>query len=590
MHITDLQVNAFGVCRDLELERIVDNVTVIYGPNEAGKTTLLQFLRGVLYGYHSGRSRYLGVHHGVEHGGWLKLVDGPQETGMVTRLAKAGPRGTWKEEVQVEADAKGAGGQDWLSARLAGVDEQIFNNVFTVGLQELQELGALDATAAAEHLYDLTTGLDRVSLADVMQYLAETHAGLIDAANSDAEILLLCKRQQQLSGELDAQLRKGRNWSRLAARKRAVEEDLTLLEQDLARYRKEQRLYEIALQVYPQWIQQQEAQKQLDQLGPQVSSTAAGLPPDASIQLDRYNEGIARAKEAIEEIREQRRAIAPELETDMTSRRLLRQAARIEAVREHGHWVASLATQSQALTAEVARLREDVERQCPGASLLAADGGPGVPELTPRIINALRVPARRLRDEKKRFADVESELQTHRHEAESAGRELQLAMADHGVEDLQSSIGEAAEEVNRLRRRMNTEEQLDRLARNREDALLQSQELFDQELLPVWSLMALGGVFVGGFVFLFTGLLLGSYFSFSVTTGILFAILGIGGMASALGIKHAWEKNQARRQAGVQQQQELLALQEKQAMKERDQLDLELAGGHGAWDYRSKVA
>ena len=58
MHITDLQVNAFGVCRDLELGRIVDNVTVIYGPNEAGKTTLLQFLRGVLYGYHSGRSRY----------------------------------------------------------------------------------------------------------------------------------------------------------------------------------------------------------------------------------------------------------------------------------------------------------------------------------------------------------------------------------------------------------------------------------------------------------------------------------------------------------------------------------------------------
>ena len=590
MHITDLQVSAFGVCRDLQLDRIAENVTVIYGPNEAGKTTLLQFLRGVLYGYHSGRARYLGIHHGVEHGGWLKLVDGKEESGTVTRLAAPGPRGTWKEEVQVQADADGAGSPDWLAARLAGVDEQIFNNVFTVGLQELQELGALDATAAAEHLYDLTTGLDRVSLAEVMQYLAETHAGLIASAHADAEIPALCKRYQQLSGELEAQSRKGRNWSRLAARKRSVEEDLAILEQDVTRYREQQRLHEIALQVYPQWSQRLEAQKQLEQLGPQVSTAAAALPPDASLQLDRYNEGIRRAREAIEEIREQRRSLSQDLETDMASRRVLRQAARIEAVREHGHWVASLTTQSQALTAEVARLREDVERQCPGASLLAADGGPGIPELTPRIINALRAPARRLRNEKKRFREVEEEVARHRLEAEETGRELQLAMADNGVDDLQRAIGEAAEQVNRIRRRMTTEEQLDRLARNREDALLQSQELFDQELLPTWSLLALGGVFVGGFVLLFTGILLGSYFSLSATTGIVFAILGIGGMGSALGIKHAWEKNQARRQAGVQQQQELLSLQQEQAMKERDRLDLELAGGSGAWDYRAKVA
>ena len=48
MQITDLHVSAFGVCHNLELEQLGSNVTVIYGPNEAGKTTLMRMLTGFL--------------------------------------------------------------------------------------------------------------------------------------------------------------------------------------------------------------------------------------------------------------------------------------------------------------------------------------------------------------------------------------------------------------------------------------------------------------------------------------------------------------------------------------------------------------
>ena len=57
---------------------------------------------------------------------------------------------------------------------LAGVDEPTYNNVFAVGLKEIQELGSLDDTAAADYLYRLTSGLDRVSLIDVIR---EVEAG-----------------------------------------------------------------------------------------------------------------------------------------------------------------------------------------------------------------------------------------------------------------------------------------------------------------------------------------------------------------------------------------------------------------------------
>jgi len=45
MRITDLKVDGFGVWSGLELPELSDQLNVFYGPNEAGKTTLMQFVR-----------------------------------------------------------------------------------------------------------------------------------------------------------------------------------------------------------------------------------------------------------------------------------------------------------------------------------------------------------------------------------------------------------------------------------------------------------------------------------------------------------------------------------------------------------------
>ncbi|MBW8884897.1 MAG: AAA family ATPase, partial [Planctomycetia bacterium] len=50
MRIKRIEIDGFGVWKGLALEELSDQATVIYGPNEAGKTTLMQFVRAVLYG------------------------------------------------------------------------------------------------------------------------------------------------------------------------------------------------------------------------------------------------------------------------------------------------------------------------------------------------------------------------------------------------------------------------------------------------------------------------------------------------------------------------------------------------------------
>ena len=49
MKLIDVQVDGFGVWHNLELHKLSPQWTVYYGPNEAGKTTLMQFiLRGAV--------------------------------------------------------------------------------------------------------------------------------------------------------------------------------------------------------------------------------------------------------------------------------------------------------------------------------------------------------------------------------------------------------------------------------------------------------------------------------------------------------------------------------------------------------------
>ena len=61
MKINDLNVEGFGVWSELKIDGLSDRLGVFFGPNEAGKTTLLQFVRAMLYGFSPARRRYSAI-------------------------------------------------------------------------------------------------------------------------------------------------------------------------------------------------------------------------------------------------------------------------------------------------------------------------------------------------------------------------------------------------------------------------------------------------------------------------------------------------------------------------------------------------
>jgi uncharacterized protein YhaN len=156
MRIQELQIDRFGVWRGLNLPLTTSNVTVFYGPNEAGKSTLRRFIRGVLYGYQPQDERTPGPQPTkVSCRGILRLEHEGREY-EVMRETHAGTRG----RLSVEGDTDPARSQALLSRLLGNAGEGLFENVFAIGLNELQELATLDGADVARHIYGLSLGLD----------------------------------------------------------------------------------------------------------------------------------------------------------------------------------------------------------------------------------------------------------------------------------------------------------------------------------------------------------------------------------------------------------------------------------------------
>jgi uncharacterized protein YhaN len=95
MHITDLHIDRFGIWRDLTLPLGGPGLNVLYGPNEAGKSTLMRFIKSVLYGGAPPRTEFDAVFSGdrpTSTGGVLNVVHGGKAF-TVRRAERFAPRG-----------------------------------------------------------------------------------------------------------------------------------------------------------------------------------------------------------------------------------------------------------------------------------------------------------------------------------------------------------------------------------------------------------------------------------------------------------------------------------------------------------------
>ena len=137
--IDALRIHGFGRFSDVEIE-LDRGLNLLVGPNEVGKSTLLAFIRAVLFGFERRQSpRRYEPRSGNAFGGELTLKT-PSGTLVVQRSAS-------RRRVEGELllrDGEGAPvPAEALSAALGGANRELFNQVFAITVDELQDFQAL---------------------------------------------------------------------------------------------------------------------------------------------------------------------------------------------------------------------------------------------------------------------------------------------------------------------------------------------------------------------------------------------------------------------------------------------------------------
>jgi len=574
--INDVRVDGFGVWTDLTLSQLSPEVTVFFGPNEAGKTTLMQLVRAVLYGYSPDRRRrYLPPVFGGKPGGSL-IVQGSRGRFTIDRRAdRSDSSGLGKVSVQGESGA--AQGQHLLSVMLSGVDESIFNNVFAVGLREIQELGTLTGTQAASHLFALTAGMDRVSLVDVMRDLRGRRSKLVAADDGQAEGALarLISQREKLREEIKQLRGATSQWVELVGQLTASDEQTKDAEAEVAELEHQLQVVELADRIRERWLQQQEIQAEIDELEP-----LPALPEDAVSRYDELTEQINQQQALCDDWKAQWAKLRDQARALPINEGLRRNCCRIEALGEQEGWLNSIRDHIKWLHEEINNVETELFTEREELGLGDGFDWQRLPEVRDHAEQELAGYWKAIETAQANVERTREEVASRRQNAKQLDEKFDSALSELGEDDLSGAIEKAGEHVTMLRRRMQLDERMDSLRRHRRELEEEGDDLAEDQVLSLRAIGFIGFIFCSGIVLILTGVM-HQWFGLTPTYAWICGFAGVGALLGSLILKTTMERIAAGRLDDCDEELDRVVRQMKKAKKEIEELDAELPSGSG---------
>ena len=164
MIIKNIHIDGFGIYHDFSLPTHLEKgINILYGENEAGKSTLLQFLRYTLFGYPSARkSPKMEPLAGGKHGGRIvaETLSGDQVIFERHAATKQG-------QIQLHYNHKVYNDENMWFRLLGNANEKLFNNIYAFTLDELIDYGSLNDSGMQDRLFSIGMGLNTASIQEI---------------------------------------------------------------------------------------------------------------------------------------------------------------------------------------------------------------------------------------------------------------------------------------------------------------------------------------------------------------------------------------------------------------------------------------
>ncbi len=266
MQLREIHIDAFGAAENVKLTDLAPGINVLYGPNEYGKSTIMEFVRRILFGFHTPRKGNAYLAEGKQYGGRLQV-----ETSQGKRVVIARTKGPHGGPVTVTFENELLNGEAAVKDLLGHASKDLFNNVYAFTLDELQDLGSLGAEEVRNRIYGAGIGLNRISLTRVMEGLGKEKSELFLSKGSKPRINTLYKEYEKRAQEIRGLMDNLPAYDRCVAERDALALRFNELEETRAGDEKLKRDLETRLELFPVFLQMETTRQELEALGPQSS-------------------------------------------------------------------------------------------------------------------------------------------------------------------------------------------------------------------------------------------------------------------------------------------------------------------------------
>ena len=245
MKITDLKLEQYGIYRDVSWQPSSSALHVIMGENESGKTTLLRFIRDMLFGYERGKW------YGKK--GSMEFV---RPDGQVFRVFQDEKK-RWFEtgnHVKTEEDLT----QNWWN----GLNRKMYEKIFALGLEDLQGISFFSNDQVRSRFFMLQGG---ETLSDIKKNVQKNKQNLlVVSSQGKRKINQLISSLEELNQKLDLLSNQEKDFSELQKKQKQLKDDIAVLQKELECAEEEDQSLKKRLGAWEYYKRAREVKHQLD--------------------------------------------------------------------------------------------------------------------------------------------------------------------------------------------------------------------------------------------------------------------------------------------------------------------------------------